>query len=79
MTTQEQMKRHIITLLDALPAERLAEVVDFVEFLRMKQPLYATAYTPIALGGLWPDVVISDEDISEVRGEMWHRFGEREE
>lgn len=79
MTTQEQMKQQIIVLLDALPAERLEEVVDFVEFIRAKHAPRQTAYAPIALGGLWPDVAISDEDIAEVRTEMWQRHEERDQ
>jgi hypothetical protein len=29
----------------------------------------------VALGGLWAGVTITDEDIAEVRREMWGRFG----
>jgi len=79
MTTQEQIKRQIITLLDALPEERLEEVADFVEFLYAKHTPRQTMYSPVALGGLWPDVAISDEDIAEVRQEMWRDLGERDQ
>jgi len=76
MTTQEQIKQQIITLLDAIPAERLEEVADFVEFLYIKHTSRQTRYAPVALGGLWPDVAISDEDVAEVRQDMWHGLGE---
>lgn len=78
MTTQEQIKRQIITLLDTLPAERLAEVADFVEFLRTKHAPRQPSYTPVALGGLWSGVSVDDTDIAEIRKEIWGSFGERE-
>jgi hypothetical protein len=78
MTTQEQMKRQIITLLDTLPAERLEEVADFVEFLRTKYAPRQPRYTPVPLGGLWSGVAIDDADIAEIRQEIWGSFGERE-
>jgi hypothetical protein len=79
MQSQNQIKQQIMTLLDTLPSERLEEVVDFVEFLRRKTAQQMSiSYTPIALGGLWPDVSINDEDIAEARADMWHNFGERE-
>ncbi|MDW8148751.1 MAG: hypothetical protein RMJ48_20945 [Roseiflexaceae bacterium] len=69
MTSQEEMKRRILHLLDILPPEQLEEVADFVEFIqsRRKTPLY----TPVALGGLWADVSLTEEDIDEIRREMW--------
>lgn len=78
MTTPEQMKRQIITLLDALPAERLEEVADFVEFLRTKHAPPQPMYTPVTLGGLWSSVSVDDTDIAEIRKEIWGSFGERE-
>lgn len=78
MTTQEQMKRQIITLLDALPVERLEEVADFVEFLRTRHAPRQPMYTPVALGGLWSGVSIDDADIAEIRKEIWGGFGEQE-
>lgn len=77
MTTQDQIKRQIITLLEALPTERLEEVADFVEFLSIKHTPRQTRYAPVALGGLWPDVAISDEDLTEGRTDMWRYFGQR--
>ncbi len=37
-----------------------------------------TPYKPVALGGVWEGVTITDEDIAEVWREMWGNFGERE-
>jgi hypothetical protein len=78
VTTQEQIKRQIITLLDTLPAERLEEVADFVEFLRTRHAAPQPMYVPVALGGLWSGVAVDDADIAEVRKEIWGSFGERE-
>ncbi|MCS6938382.1 MAG: hypothetical protein RMJ55_17940 [Roseiflexaceae bacterium] len=76
MTTQEEIKRRILHLLDILPPEQLEEVADFVEFIqsRRKTPLY----TPVALGGLWKEVSsLSEEDINGVRREMWQSLESR--
>ncbi len=67
MTTQEQIKRQIMNLLDTLPTERLEEVADFIEFLSAKHALRQPRYTPVALGGLWSGVTIDDTDITEIR------------
>jgi hypothetical protein len=78
MTSQEQIKQHIIILLDSLPDDRLEEVADYVAFLTTKPPRHLLRpYTPVALGGLWPDTAITDEDIATVRDEMWRDAGER--
>jgi len=41
-------------------------------------PFQQTPYKPVALGGLWEGITITDEDIAEVRREMWSNFGEHE-
>lgn len=67
MTTQKEVKQRILHLLDSLPPEQLEEVADFVEFLqrRRRRPI-----EPVALGGLWKDVSLTEEDIDEIRHEM---------
>lgn len=75
MTTQEQIKQQIITLLDGLSPERLEEIADFVAFLAAKHHPSSPRYAPVALGGLWPDADISDEEITAVRQAMWHNLG----
>ncbi len=69
MTTQKEVKQRILHLLDSLPPEQLEEVADFVEFLqrRRRRP----KYEPVALGGLWNEVSLTEEDIDEIRREMW--------
>ncbi len=78
MTTQEQIKQQIITLLDTLPADRLEEVADFVAFLHTRHAPRQPSYTPVALGGLWSGVTVDDAGIAEIRKEIWGSFGERE-
>ena len=62
-------------LIDQLPESALLEVARFLEFVSYKQK-NTPPYTPVALGGLWQDLTISDEDIATVRQEMWQGFGD---
>jgi hypothetical protein len=79
MNSTTSLKQHILATLDSLPEESLSEVATFLEFLQYKHAgQRQTPYVPVALGGLWQDISISDEDIAEVRREMWSSFGERE-
>jgi len=81
MKSQNGLKQQLLAVLDTLPEAALEEVATFLGYLQYKlgwgtsQP---TPYKPIALGGLWADVTITDEDIAEVRREMWGKFGEDE-
>ncbi len=81
MTIQNDMKRQIMATLDTLPEHALEDVVSYLGYLQYKlRPDLgrATPYKPVALGGLWAGVRISDEDIAEMRREMWGTFGERD-
>lgn len=81
MTTRDGLKEQVVAVLDTLPEETLAEVAEFLDYLQYKldqHPPQPTPYKPVALGGLWEGVTITDEDIAEVRREMWGDFGERE-
>ena len=78
MTPENGLKQHVLAVLDTLPEEALKEVATYVEYLQYKlgrHPSSPTPYKPVALGGLWAGVTITDEDIAEVRREMWGRFG----
>ena len=87
MSNQIELKKRVLTILDELPEESLAEVARFVDYLQYKlkhHPLDTaipsseqTPYKPVALGGVWEGVRITDQDIEEVRREMWGQFGER--
>ena len=75
-TTRGTLKQEVIAMLDTLPDDALADVAKFVDYQRHKHglPERSTPYIPVALGGLWKGIEISDEDIAEARREMWGRF-----
>jgi len=76
MATEIVTRDDVIRSLNGLPAEGLAEVRRFVEFVRfeaMRRPRKL-----VKLGGLWKDWHPITEDIAQARKEMWGRFGERE-
>ncbi len=88
MTTRVELKQQVVTILNTLPEDTLTEVATFLDYLQYRlehHPIdtdvpssQQTPYKPVALGGLWEGVTITDEDIAEVRREMWSNFGERE-
>lgn len=61
----------IVSGLRELPVDKQREVLDFIGFLgsRQRRPLKS-------LEGLWEGqgVDISEEDIAEIRREMWAKF-----
>jgi hypothetical protein len=82
MSTANRLKEQINKTIETLPESSLREVATFLEYLQYRgsqatRPS-ATPYTPVTLGGLWQGVVVTDEDIDEVRQEMWSGFGERD-
>ena len=56
-----------------LPTDKQQEVLDFVEFLRAREGAHKPLIDP---AGLLADlhVDISEDDIAEIRREMWSRF-----
>ena len=78
--TETGVKERIVAELNQLPEEALREVAMFVEYQRYKinQEQEDPPHKPIALGGLWKGVKITEEDIAEARKEMWGNFGDRE-
>lgn len=75
------LKERIVSSLDALSSESLAEVASFVAYQQHRQVLQPgdeSKPVPVALGGIWAGVEITDEDIEAVRREMWEGFGERD-
>jgi hypothetical protein len=73
------IKKRIILSLDNLPPESLQEVINFLDYVRFKfqRNQTSTPYKPIALGGLWKDENIDEQDIDEVRREMWQTLESR--
>jgi hypothetical protein len=75
------VRQKIMVSLDDLPPEGLAELVSFLDYMQFKfKKTYkrSTLYKPVSLGGLWKDEKISDENISEIRREMWQSLENRE-
>ena len=70
-------KEDLIQTIEALPEDALEEVMHFVEHLLSQHRPPSTPYKPVALGGIWKGIEIDDEDIEEVRKEMWQTFSER--
>jgi Protein of unknown function (DUF2281) len=63
----------VIEKLRLLPPQKQQEVLDFVEFLWQELPEKSVLKS---VGGLWANlnVEIAEEDIAEVRQEMWSNF-----
>jgi hypothetical protein len=81
MSTSNGLKKRINRTINTLPESSLVEVATFLEYLQYRASggrQTTPPYTPVPLGGLWQGVVITDEDIEEIRQEMWMGFGERE-
>jgi hypothetical protein len=77
VASREDLKRHILALLETLPEESLADVAAFLDFQLFKlakQPAYPAPYRPVPLGGLWRGTKINDDEIADIRREMWTRF-----
>ncbi|MDQ1352503.1 MAG: hypothetical protein QG657_2809 [Acidobacteriota bacterium] len=68
------IKKRIMLSVDNLPPESLQEVIYFLDYVRFKfqkKNQASTPYQPVAFGGLWKNENIDDQDIDEVRREMW--------
>ena len=73
-------KESLITLLDDLPAEALAEVATFIEFQRFKlrRGIARTARPrPVKLEGLSSGANITEGEIAGLRREMWGGIEDR--
>jgi hypothetical protein len=58
-----------------LPVDKQQEVLDFVRFLRQQSPSVSPRQP---LKGMWSRVHITEDDIADVRREMWSRFPREE-
>ncbi len=71
MNSQTQALQALVEKIRALPAERIAEVADFVDFLRSKAPVRQPSPTapglldfPVDHVGQWPaDLGLSRQDL----------------
>ncbi len=72
-------KHQALADLEQLPEPEVWEVITFIEFLKYRvnrESVSSTPFIPVVLGGLWEGVTISDDDIEEVRRDMWRDFME---
>jgi len=77
MALSEQYQQQIIETIKQLPEEKLAEVVDFVTFLKEKYQSHAEKNI-VKLGGLWEGFEPTDEEIQEARKEIWQHLDTKE-
>lgn len=79
MATRDDLKRRVLTVLDTLPEDVLEEVASYLEQQQSQyedHPPDEPPYKPVTLGGILEGVRISDEDIRDVRREMWGRLAD---
>jgi hypothetical protein len=77
MALSEQYQQQIIDTIKQLPEEKLAEVFNFVTFLKEKyQP--STEKNIVKLGGLWEGFEFTDKEIQDVRKEIWQHLDMKE-
>ena len=77
MTVSYRQRAH--ELVDKLPDAAVIDLLTWMQSKRARQQKSgerAPRFTPVAMGGLWKGVRISDEDIASVRQQMWTGFGE---
>jgi hypothetical protein len=80
VTTRDDLRKRVLTALDRVPENVLEEMAKYLEHQRSRDrgdPSDDPPYKPVALGGLWAGVRISDEDVRDVRREMWSRLVDR--
>ncbi len=63
----------IVERVENLSVARQREVLDFAEFLQHKEKSNGKKKFK-SLEGLWEGVEITEEDIDEIRQEMWGNF-----
>lgn len=73
MALSEQYQQQIIDTIKQLPEDKLAEVIDFVTFLKNKYQPHPEK-NRVKLGGLWEGFEPTDKEIQEARKEMWQYF-----
>lgn len=69
-----QLKQKFNNSVENIPLEGLKELESFLDFLNYRFPKEKTSttkYKPVALEGLWEGMKINDQDIQEIRKEMW--------
>jgi hypothetical protein len=70
-------RKQLYNLIDTLPDSTLVEVQSWLQSFSHRHRSNggtSTPFVPVALGGLWKDVLIDDEDIAAVRRDMTEDF-----
>ncbi len=76
MQTLLQYKRRIFDDLNYLPEDKLAEVEDFVSFLKAKYR--REKKNIISLEGLWSGVELGEDEIKNIRRKSWENLLRKE-
>jgi hypothetical protein len=73
-------REQIVEIIKTLPEDKLAQVVDFVTFLKHYQRRPARKVLKgkiVKLGGIWKGFELSEEDIKRARKEIWEALDKR--
>lgn len=73
MTISYRQRAH--ELVDKLPDAAIVDLLSWMQSKHTRQQR-KPRFTPVAMGGLWKGIHISDEDLADVRQQMWTGFGE---
>jgi len=76
MQTSLQYKKRIFDDLNHLPEDKLAEVEDFVSFLKARY--WKEKKNIISLEGLWSSVDLGEDEIKEARKKAWESLLNKE-
>lgn len=76
MPTITSVKESVVEILEVLPPEKQQELLNFAKFLKMANIVKRPRKS---LKGMWADldIHITEEDIKEVRREMWGNLDEK--
>jgi hypothetical protein len=76
MTTITSVKESVVEILEVLPPEKQQELLNFARLLKMANIVKRPRKS---LKGMWADldIHITEEDIKEVRSEMWGNLDEK--
>ena len=77
MARSEYYQQQIINTIKQLPEDKLAEVIDFVTFLKNKHQPHSEKNI-VKLGRLWEGFEPTDKEIQEARKEMWQYLDTKE-
>lgn len=78
MVAPSRIKEKILNTIEELPAERMQEVLDFVEFLRRKTSV-SKPKRIVRLRGLWADIPfdVTNGDIRLLRRQVTTRLDQK--